>query len=167
MLTHTFRILFYNWALKVKNSCCFHVFHPLTSSVFFSNLNFYNPDSASGGRSVPSSQGTPQTVEQGSSNANFRRFGDNAAKAAIASSAGAFTAATVGRVPFVGGPLAVATNSLIREQLKDVKIFSPDGDSNKNESKDVRQRLKCRFHFAWLKFTMLTSLLIFIGFVQD
>ena len=121
---------------------------------FFSNPNFYNPDSASGGRSVPSSQGTPQTVEQGSSNANFRRFGDNAAKAAIASSAGAFTAATVGRVPFVGGPLAVATNSLIREQLKDVKIFSPDGDSNKNESKEVRQHLKCRFHFAWLKFTM-------------
>jgi hypothetical protein len=154
-------------SLESKNFMLFACFPSSTFISIFFQPNFYNPDSASGGRSVPSSQGTPQTVEQGSSNANFRRFGDNAAKAAIASSAGAFTAATVGRVPFVGGPLAVATNSLIREQLKDVKIFSPDGDSNKNESKEVRQHLKCRFHFAWLKFTMLTSLLIFIGFVQD
>jgi hypothetical protein len=88
-------------------------------------------ESGSEGRSLPSNQGTPQRVQHGSCNSNFKRFGDNVTKDVIATTVGTITGATVGRIPIVGVPLTVATRQLVREQLADVRIFTAaDGDTN-------------------------------------
>ena len=88
-------------------------------------------ESGSEGRSLPSSMGTPQRVQQGSCNSNFKRFGDNVTKDVIATTVGTFAGATVGRIPIVGVPLTMATRQLVREQLADVRLFtSADGDPN-------------------------------------
>ena len=44
--------------------------------------------------------------------------------------------ATVGRLPVVGGPLTMAAQQLIRDELKDVKMFQPDDEKAAN--KEVR-----------------------------
>ena len=60
--------------------------------------------------------------------------------------------ATVGRLPVVGGPLTMAAQQLIRDELKDVKMFQPDDEKAANKEvrfwKDQSPRLKNKVVFV-------------------
>ena len=67
------------------------------------------------------------SVEQGSSNANFKKkaaeFGNKAAKQIATNAAVAVAHATVGKIPIVGYPLTAAARDLVQGEMENVKVF--------------------------------------------
>ena len=66
------------------------------------------------------------SIEQGSSNDNFKkkasRAGDIVAHQVALNAATAVASATVGRIPIIGGPLTMVAREMVNDEIKNVKI---------------------------------------------
>ena len=66
------------------------------------------------------------SVEQGSSNENFKKkaswAGDMMAQQVALNATTAVAGATLGRIPVIGGPLSMVAREMVRQEIKDIKI---------------------------------------------